>query len=130
MGFATRMLQLLHYMLADPVNLPPFPEAWGSHPPRPIHQKPSPHVSFPLPGQRSVSLADLQRGIRPDFLPAGIASILWSDVGYTFYEKCSIGETLPGWVADAKENTEIVWSLLPPVPGALDDWEVLDRSAL
>jgi hypothetical protein len=33
-------------------------------------------------------------------------------------------------VADAKENTEIVWSLLPPIPGALDDWEVLDRSAL
>lgn len=130
MGFATRMLQLLHYMLADPATLPPFPEAWGSPPPRPIHRKPSPHVSLPLPGQRSVSVADLQRGPRPDFLPAGIASILWSDVGYTFYEKCSIGETLPGWVADAKENTEIVWSLLPPTPDALDDWEVLDRSAL
>lgn len=31
-GYARRMLQLLHYVLAPPEALPPFPEAWGAKP--------------------------------------------------------------------------------------------------
>jgi hypothetical protein len=127
------MLQLLHYLLANPADLPPFPASWGYAPNPSVYldhpqvPKPFPHSSDPTTRRE---VAGLPPGTRPYWLPAGVASILWSDVGYTFYEKCTIGETLPGWVADAKENTEIVWSLLPPTTGALDDWEVLDRSAL
>lgn len=43
----------------------------------------------------------------------GIASILFSDVGYKFYEKCTIGLSRPGWKVRLEENTELVWDILP-----------------
>jgi hypothetical protein len=90
-GYARHLLKLLHYVLADPANLPPFPEAWGSPPP-------------PLPTEHRQSI------------PYGIGAFLYSDVGH-FYEKCTIGETRPGYIIDGRENAELVWKILPSSPG-------------
>jgi len=85
-GFATHMLRLLHYILADPNLIPPFPSQWGAPPP---------------------SLASNFN------VPIAIASILWSDVGLTFYSRCTVGPNRPGWVVKEDANQEVVWKLLP-----------------
>jgi hypothetical protein len=95
-GYATHMLKLLHYCLADPAHLPPFPAGWGKPP-------------VLSPSER-------------EHLPYAIASMLWSDVGLTFYEKCTIGRDLPGWVTKAEENQEVVWKLQPPKADKEWDW--------
>ena len=90
------MLKLLHYCIGDQAHLPPFPSAWGSPP----------------------SLSEEERRV----VPAGIASALYSDVGSTFYERCTIGQDLPGWVMREEENQEVVWQVQPPTEGKKWDW--------
>lgn len=46
----------------------------------------------------------------------GVGSILFSDVGYGFYEKCTIGLSRPGWKVRLEENTELIWDLRAPGP--------------
>jgi hypothetical protein len=84
------MLRLLHYVLAEPSRLPPFPtEEWGPAPPA-------------LPEHIAKRV------------PNGIGSILWSDVGYKFYEKCTVGLDRPGWMVHKEQCSEVVWKILPP----------------
>ena len=86
-GYATHLLRLLHYQLAEPSNMPPFPTSWGAPPP-----------------------------LDPDFLPLlpkAAGSILWSDIGSTFYANCTLGLDRPGWVVKDHQATELVWNILP-----------------
>ena len=56
-------------------------------------------------------------------LPYGTASTLYSDVGLTFYERCTIGRDLPGSVMRDEENQEVVWNVLPALtPDKEWDW--------
>ncbi|ORX37819.1 hypothetical protein BD324DRAFT_650364 [Kockovaella imperatae] len=95
-GYASHMLKLLHYILADPSLIPSFPELWGQPPQAP---------------DRKV-------------IPYGIASILWSDVGSIFYSKCTIGQTRPGWVMPETKQSEIIWKTRAPALQEGDErWE-------
>ncbi|WWC63120.1 uncharacterized protein I303_105720 [Kwoniella dejecticola CBS 10117] len=59
-------------------------------------------------------------------LPKAIGSILWSDVGSTFYSRCTSSSDRPGWVVRDSQVTELVWKLLPPKTDQLDEgWEWL-----
>jgi hypothetical protein len=82
------MLKLLHYILASPDNLPPFPKAWGT-PPAPL----SPEIRKTI--------------------PYASAAFLWSDVG-EFYAKCTVGEDRPGYLIEEEKNRALVWKVLPP----------------
>jgi hypothetical protein len=95
-GLAKHLLRLLHYAIADPSTLPTFPSSWGSPPP-------------PLP-------SDLT-----PLLPKAIASILWSEVGSTFYDRASIGEDLPGWVVRDCDIMELRWSVSTVSTGEDDE---------
>ncbi|ODN92799.1 hypothetical protein L198_05594 [Cryptococcus wingfieldii CBS 7118] len=90
-GYATRFLSLLHRHLSPGSTLPPIPASWGKDQP-----------SIPLPAQAA------------EQIPKAIGSYLWSDVGASFYSKCSIGEGRPGWVVDDAQCSELVWKILPP----------------
>ena len=81
------MLKLLHYCIGDPAHLPSFPSGWGAPP----------------------SLTEEQRR----HVPPGLASVLYSDVGSKFYERCTIGEDLPGWVMNEAATQEVVWQVQP-----------------
>lgn len=93
-GHATHLLRLLHYVFGEPSQLPPFPSAWGQPP----------------------ALSPEMRKV----VPYAIASLLWSDVGSTFYEKVSIGQDLPGWKVVPDSNHELTWKLLPASSGPTD----------
>ncbi|EJD43713.1 hypothetical protein AURDEDRAFT_125582 [Auricularia subglabra TFB-10046 SS5] len=67
-GAARRMMQILHYVLARPELLPPFPAAWGAAP----NQFPEGHKF-------------------------GIASVLYSAIGADFYRKCGPTDDTDGW---------------------------------
>ena len=54
-------------------------------------------------------------------LPSGIGSILWSDVGSKFYEKCTVGQSRPGWVVKENQVTELAWKVLPDGDSAVVD---------
>ncbi|KAK4685308.1 hypothetical protein P7C73_g4848, partial [Tremellales sp. Uapishka_1] len=96
-GYATHLLRLLHYHLADNADLPPFPSQWGPPPPKPSAK-----------------------------IPKSIASTLYSDVGADFYRNCTIGTSLPGWVVDPKANVELDWELLPVEEEAkTNEWDLL-----
>lgn len=69
-GYARHMLRLLHYILAPPSTLPPFPSAWGAPPVIP-------------PGMQDAAF-----------------SVLYSGVGEEFYAKCTKGESEPGWIRE------------------------------
>lgn len=89
-GLANHLCKLLHYQLGDLSSLPPFPtHIWGSPPP-------------PLSPRES------------EIVPPAISSILSSGVGSQFYEKATIGPTLPGWVVPHDECQQIAWKLCPP----------------
>lgn len=84
------MLSLLHYYISLPSTLPPFPTAqWGEAP-------------APLP-------ADVQAS-----LPPAVASILFSDVGSTFYSRSTIGVDRPGWIVADEDSQQISWKMAPP----------------
>ena len=88
-GYATHLLRLLHYHLADTTIVPAFPSQWGAPPPL-------------LPPALSSAL------------PKAIASILWTDVGSNFYSRCTVGPDRPGWVVHDHMCQELVWKILPP----------------
>jgi hypothetical protein len=88
------MLRLLHYQMADPKHMPPQPSAWAAVPPY---------------------TRDATTELEPGVIPKAIGSILWSDVGFEFYEKATVGAKRPGWVVRPEQNIELVWKCLPPV---------------
>lgn len=106
-GYARHLLKLLHYVIGSPDALPPFPSAWGQPPTKLVEQ------------------------VRAE-VPAATAAFLWSDVGPTFYEKCTIGEKLPGYVMETDKNRALVWDVLPPSTSSDVDteWEWLYESDL
>lgn len=103
------MLQQLHYLLAPAGVLPAYPSEWGQPP----------------------TLSSEERLL----VPPAMCSLLSSDIGPTFYEKCTIGLDKPGWVVDSDNQHQIEWSIntitrdsLPtPVdsPGGVDNWALL-----
>lgn len=100
-------MKLLHYVLGPSSTLPPFPTSiWGAPPP-------------PLsPEDRTL-------------LPPGIASLLSSGVGPTFYERATIGPDLPGWIVPFDDCQQVSWNLLPPSsPTPSGDWEWIYPSDL
>ena len=108
-GFANHMLKLLHYVLADPSCLPPFPAEWGAPPPGSALDK----------EERQRGSADSINGsdkvIRD--VPPGMASVLNSDVGAEFYGKCTVGREKVGWAMRDEANGELVWEIHDPVDG-------------
>ncbi|WVW85800.1 hypothetical protein I302_107838 [Kwoniella bestiolae CBS 10118] len=57
-------------------------------------------------------------------LSKAIGSILWSDVGSTFYSKCTSSPERKGWVVRDSQVTELVWKILPSNSEKLEDgWE-------
>ncbi|WVQ99871.1 hypothetical protein IAU59_007014 [Kwoniella sp. CBS 9459] len=94
-GYATRLLSLLHHQLSP-----------GSFPP-PTTGTPS--LPSPPPTAGSTTLPSL---------PRGIGSILWSDVGSTFYAKCAPTLGRKGWVVDDAQVQELAWKLNPPPPSS------------
>ena len=89
-GYAVHMLRLLHYILASPTHLPPFPVQWGKPP---------------------TVTSDTRR-----MVPFAMASILWSDIGQGYYQQCTVGTDLPGWVVKPEDQRELVWKLRSPIP--------------
>ncbi|OXG16984.1 hypothetical protein C366_03780 [Cryptococcus neoformans Tu401-1] len=90
-GYANRLLSILHHHLAPSSTVPPIPEAWGK-------------------GQLSIPAS-------PDIIartPKAFGSILWSDIGSTYYARCAISPDRPGWIVDDSQNGELVWKILPP----------------
>ncbi|KAK8854923.1 hypothetical protein IAR55_003662 [Kwoniella newhampshirensis] len=108
-GYATRLLSLLHHQLGPSSTLPPFPESWGAPPP-----------------------------LSAKTVPEAIGSILWSDVGSTFYSRCRMSLHRPGWSVKDSQNTELVWKILPPsskstspsIDQLEDSWEWLYETDL
>ncbi|WVR07381.1 hypothetical protein IAU60_004422 [Kwoniella sp. DSM 27419] len=101
-GYATRMLSLLHHHLS-PGSFSPPPESWG--------------VLEPLQADQAA------------LLPKAIGSILWSDVGSTFYSRCEPVPGRPGWIVEDHRNQELVWKIVPPASGhgATDTNDGLDE---
>lgn len=66
-GYTKHMMRLLHYVLASPGLLPPFPPEWGAPP-------------APPPGTGNACF-----------------SALWSDIGSTYYEACGPTLDHLGW---------------------------------
>ncbi|KAH8083343.1 hypothetical protein BXZ70DRAFT_1002512 [Cristinia sonorae] len=75
-GYASRMMSLLHWVLAPHSALPPFPPSWGTPP-------------APAPSTGNARF-----------------SVLYSDVGSDFYNACGPDETpRSGWVVRGAEHT-------------------------
>ncbi|WRT64313.1 uncharacterized protein IL334_001245 [Kwoniella shivajii] len=119
-GYATHLIQLLHYVLISPSSpgdppshVPSFPiEQWGE-PPLPI----------------SEDLLDL--------IPKGCASVLWADIPIEFYAKCKIGLDGKGYNYDPTENTRLTWSISHiPAPITVNNqvkshkWEPIHNDSL
>lgn len=47
---------------------------------------------------------------------------MWSDVG-DFYSKCTIGDTLPGYLIENNKNRALVWKTLPTSSSEDGGWE-------
>ncbi|ORY22842.1 hypothetical protein BCR39DRAFT_550807 [Naematelia encephala] len=86
-GYATHLLRLLHYQLAEPADLPTFPPSWGEPP-------------------AQVTLSS------PAHLPKAIASVLYSGIGPSFYAKCTVGLHRPGYLVNQSSCTELSWDIL------------------
>jgi len=63
-------------------------------------------------------------------VPHAIASVLWSAVGSTFYEKVTIGTQLPGWIVKDEDSLQITWNLRPPSQPSIRTWNWLYTSDL
>ncbi|TCD68758.1 hypothetical protein EIP91_009904 [Steccherinum ochraceum] len=82
-GYAGHMMRLLHWVLAPHPSLPAFPTRWGSPPP-----------------------------IAPSVGNATF-SVLYSDVGSTFYHNCGPDErSSTGWAVQGTQQT--IWHVSPP----------------
>ncbi|ORY23694.1 hypothetical protein BCR39DRAFT_345065 [Naematelia encephala] len=64
-GYATRLLRTIHYLLAPPANIPPWPASWGARPELPTHIL--------------------------KYLPPGVGSQLIPIISPRFFERCLIG---------------------------------------
>ncbi|KAF8524162.1 hypothetical protein JB92DRAFT_2806591 [Gautieria morchelliformis] len=80
-GYPRHMLRLLHYVLASPGSLPPFPLEWGLPP-------------VPPPGVQNACF-----------------SVLWSDIGPTYYETCGPSLEHRGWKLTGPVGT--IWTTDP-----------------
>lgn len=82
-GYAAHALRLLHYILAIPTHLPPYPEVkWG----------PAPSASAFSTGFANGNVA---------LFNDALFSTLWSDVGREYYARATIGdaeEGREGWI--------------------------------
>ncbi|KAG6890310.1 hypothetical protein C0995_009516 [Termitomyces sp. Mi166 len=75
-GYASHMMHLLHWVIADPSLLPAvFPSEWG------------------VPPSRVTHAGD------------GLFSALWSDVGAKFYKRCGPTKDSDGWVVRSPFST-------------------------
>lgn len=101
-GYARHMLRLLHYLLAPPSAMPPFPKAWGEPPAVPA----------------GVEMHD------------ALFSVLYSGVGDQFYAKVTKGESEPGWIRE--HMTVRQWNFGDAEPAAQEEegWIWLDRKSL
>ena len=115
-GYASHLMRLLHFILADPSLLPPFPVAsWGEPPTIPLNAR------FPY--------------------ATAIASALYSDVGATFYRLCGPGLAMDAaardraWIEHDPFST--IWPVADPETPSDDVrwiperalWDVWDRDA-
>ncbi|WVQ68157.1 uncharacterized protein L199_006363 [Kwoniella botswanensis] len=76
------------------------------------------HELSSLPSPYSSTTSDIP-------LLRAVGSILWSDVGSTFYSRCSSSEERKGWVVRDSQNTQLIWKILPPTQTELPkgwDW--------
>lgn len=80
-GYAAHMMRLLHWIMAPHSSLPQFPAKWGTPPPE-----------------------------SPEYNVA-IASVLYSDVGPTFYAQFGPDESSEGWVV--KDPYSTIWEVKP-----------------
>ncbi|KAG6882330.1 hypothetical protein C0993_011015 [Termitomyces sp. T159_Od127] len=104
-GYASHMMRLLHWVIADASLLPAvFPSEWG------------------VPPDRVACAGD------------GIFSALWSDVGAGFYRRCGPTGCLDGWVVRSpfsttwdvkpgKSNADTAGWVLLDEAGAMKLWE-------
>jgi hypothetical protein len=98
-GYAQHMMRLLHFVLANPAfrEAHPFPAAWGAPPAVPVH------------------------------VGDGAWSVLFSDVGSSFYERCGLSEAPGGgWKLDKPVGT--IWKVPKDAvvrSAETDDWEPL-----
>ncbi|KAJ7293897.1 hypothetical protein C8J57DRAFT_1457858 [Mycena rebaudengoi] len=102
-GYARHLMRLLHWVLADEALLPAgdFPAAWGAPPLR-------------LPGPAQARF-----------------SILYSDVGPTYYSACGpVPGDRGGWVMRGATTT--VWDVASALPQAdgLSQWTALDEAGV
>ncbi|KAF8517931.1 hypothetical protein BU17DRAFT_76228 [Hysterangium stoloniferum] len=74
-GYASHMMRLLHYMLAPPGSIGPFPSSWGLPP-----------VAPPTAGN-------------------GLFSVLYSAIGHSFYASLGPDPTRLGWQAKDQIDT-------------------------
>jgi hypothetical protein len=94
------LLSLVHYVLASPEgSIPEFPAAWGAAP-----------------------------VIKPTYGHDAAFSVLYSDVGPTYYARCTIGETRPGWVNVDKGKRVYDLKAVGVQPASTEGWEWLDMA--
>ncbi|WVF72664.1 hypothetical protein IAT40_007482 [Kwoniella sp. CBS 6097] len=99
-GYATRLLSLLHHQLS-PTSFP-----------APSYNNDS-NIGLPSPPATAATTTTTTSS-SPAQMPKAIGSILWSDVGSTFYAKCIPTPGRKGWVVDNAQNQELAWKLNPP----------------
>ncbi|WVQ75591.1 hypothetical protein IAR50_005219 [Cryptococcus sp. DSM 104548] len=106
-GYATYMLSLLHLHLQPLSTIPPSL----------LPLKQDELVSKSTPGQAEA-------------LPEALGSWLMSDIGSTFYSKCSFQQDRGGWVVDDSQNIGMTWAIQPSADFDEDTVEWIYRSDL
>ncbi|ODN77531.1 hypothetical protein L202_04704 [Cryptococcus amylolentus CBS 6039] len=97
-GYATYMLSLLHLHLQPPSSIP----------------------SSLLPLKQDELVSGFKPG-QADELPVALGSWLTSDVGSTFYSKCSLQEGRKAWVVNDSQNSGLKWAIKPTAPDFDED---------
>ncbi|KAG6919530.1 hypothetical protein DXG01_005120 [Tephrocybe rancida] len=101
-GYAGHMMRLLHWVIADASLLPAvFPDVWGAPPARVTHAG------------------------------DGRFSVLWSDVGAEFYQRCGPTKDQDGWIV--RDPVSTTWDVsqegLSP-EATNSDWTSLDEAGV